>query len=90
MNYEDKRVPLNLVCRYKNKQRLTDFLNKIIDQFEINGMTEQDITAPKEVKVIVEKPYYVFFRPSAKINNEFKSLYACFINNDFETLKNHF
>lgn len=90
MNYEDKRVPLNLVCRCKNKQRLTDFLNKIINQFEIDGMTEEDITAPKEVKVMVEKPYYVFFRPSTKSGNDFKSLYQCFINNDFETIKNHF
>ena len=92
MNYEDKRVPLNLVCKQKNKERLTNLLNEIIKRFEVDGKSEDEILTPKTVTKIerVEHNYYTFFEPSNRVGEDFISLMDCLNNNNQKALNQHF
>ena len=89
---DEKKSPLNLYCKVKNKQRLTDLLNKVIYLFEVEDKREEDFLNPK-VKTVFEpkvESVYVFLEPSANNGHEFKSLLNCLNDGDSIGFNRHF
>lgn len=89
---DEKRSPITVYCKVKNKERLTDLLNKIVHLFEVEDKRENDFLKAKIVKEVevIDLPYYVWLEPSNRDGNEFKSLLDCVKTNDTTTLSNHF